>query len=50
MQDFRRILSILLFYIGSYTIMAKPIKSLELHYPMVQFLITRDILEITSYI
>ena len=26
-------------YIGSYTIMAKPIKSLELHYPMIQFLI-----------
>ena len=25
--------------IGSYTIMAKPIKSLELHYPMIQFLI-----------
>ena len=25
--------------VGSYTIMAKPIKSLELHYPMIQFLI-----------
>ena len=30
-----------LWYIGSYTIMAKPIKSLELHYPMIQFLIKR---------
>ena len=28
-----------LWYIGSYTIMAKPIKSLELHYPMIQFFI-----------
>jgi len=28
---------------GSYTIMAKPIKSLELHYPMIQFLITPNI-------
>ena len=24
---------------GSYTIMAKPIRALELHYPMIQFLI-----------
>ena len=50
MQDIRRILSTLFFYIGSYTIMAKPIKNLELHYPMIQFLIISDILEITSYI
>ena len=28
-----------LWYIGSYTIMAMPIKSLELHYPMIQVLI-----------
>ena len=27
-------------YNGSYTMMAKPMKSLELHYPMIQFLIT----------
>ena len=27
-----------LWYIGSYTIMAKPIKSLELHYPIIRFL------------
>ena len=26
-----------LWYIGSYTIMAKPTKSLELQYPMIQF-------------
>ena len=32
-------------YIGSYTIMAnkKPIKRLELHHPMIQFLITANI-------
>ena len=28
---------------GSYTMAAKPIKSLELHYTMIQFLIKRDI-------
>ena len=28
-------------YNGSYTMAAKPIKSLELHYTMIQFLITR---------
>ena len=27
----------ILCYIGSYTIMDKPLKSLELHYPMIQF-------------
>ena len=26
-------------YSGSYTMMAKPMKTLELHYPMIQFLI-----------
>ena len=26
-------------YNGSYTMMAKPMKTLELHYPMIQFLI-----------
>ena len=30
-------------YNGSYTMMAKPIKTLELHYPMIQFLIKPDI-------
>ena len=30
-------------YNGSYTMAAKPIKSLELHYTMIQFLIIRDI-------
>ena len=30
-------------YNGSYTMMAKPVRALELHYPMIQFLITRDI-------
>ena len=25
--------------VGSYTMMAKPIRALELHYPMIQFLI-----------
>ena len=30
-------------YNGSYTMMAKPVKSLELHYPMIQFLIIRVI-------
>ena len=29
-------------YNGSYTMMAKPMKSLELHYPMIQFLIIVD--------
>ena len=29
-------------YNGSYTIAAKPIKSLELHYTMIQFLIITD--------
>ena len=28
---------------GSYTMMAKPMKTLELHYPMIQFLIIRSI-------
>ena len=31
-------------YNGSYTMAAKPIKSLELHYTMIQFLIMTDIL------
>ena len=31
-------------YNGSYTMAAKPIKFLELHYTMIQFLITCDIL------
>ena len=30
-------------YNGSYTMAAKPIKSLELHYTMIQFLITSNI-------
>ena len=30
-------------YNGSYTITAKPIKTLELHYTMIQFLITRNV-------
>ena len=30
-------------YNGSYTMMAKPMKTLQLHYPMIQFLITIDI-------
>ena len=29
--------------IAKYTMMAKPMKTLELHYPMVQFLIISDI-------
>ena len=33
-------------YNGSYTIAAKPIKTLELHYTMIQFLINRDILKV----
>ena len=33
-----------LWYIGSYTIKAKPMKSLELHYPMIQFFIKYDII------
>ena len=32
----------LAWYNGSYTIAAKPIKSLELHYTMIQFLIMID--------
>ena len=28
---------------GSYTMMAKPIKTLELHYPVIQFLIIGNI-------
>ena len=31
-------------YNGSYTMMAKPMKSLELHYAMIQFLIMQDII------
>ena len=30
-------------YNGSYTMMAKPMKTLQLHYPMIQFLIISDI-------
>ena len=30
-------------YIGSYTMKAKPIRTLELHYPMIQFLINANI-------
>ena len=30
-------------YYGSYTIAAKPIKTLEFHYTMIQFLINLDI-------
>ena len=33
-------------YNGSYTIAAKPIKSLELHYTMIQFLINKNIYRI----
>ena len=32
-----------IWYNGPYTIAAKPIKTLELHYTMIQFLITSDI-------
>ena len=32
-------LKIHMVYDGSYTMMAKPMKTLELHYPMIQFLI-----------
>ena len=30
-------------YNGSYTMIAKPMKTFELHYPMIQFLIVSDI-------
>ena len=33
-------------YNGSYTMMAKPIRALELHYPMIQFLIIPIVLSI----
>ena len=29
-------------YNGSYTVMAKPIRALELHYPMIQFIVMGD--------
>ena len=35
-------------YIGSYTIMAKPMKSLELHYPLVQLLMKKNIVLIKN--
>ena len=34
-------------YNGSFTVMSKPMKTLELHYPMIQFLITTDIFRLT---
>ena len=34
-------------YNGSYTMAAKPIKSLELHYTMIQLLIVNNIVQIT---
>ena len=37
-------------YNGSYTMAAKPIKSLELHYTMIQFLIKPDIRDYLWYI
>ena len=36
-------------YNGSYTMAAKPIKSLELHYTMIQFLITSNIWTVNVY-
>ena len=35
----------LIYHDGSYTMMAKPMKTLQLHYPMIQFLIIVNILE-----
>ena len=35
-------------YNGSYTIAAKPIKTLELHYTMIQFLIICDIISVSK--
>ena len=35
-------------YNGSYTMMAKPMKTLELHYPMIQFLIMNRYLIISN--
>ena len=37
-------------YNGTYTMAAKPIKALQLHYPTIKFLITRYILYLISYI
>ena len=37
-------------YNGSYTMMIKPIKTLELHYPMIQFLINLDIAAFQNFI
>ena len=35
--------------IGWYTIMAKPIKSLELHYPMIQFLMKMNSQQVEEF-
>ena len=35
-------------YNGSYTMMAKPIRALELHYPMIQFLVIANIPRISA--
>ena len=37
-------------YNGSYTIAAKPIKTLELHYTMIQFLIKKYILLVSNIV
>ena len=36
-------------YNGSYTLMLKPIRALELHYPMIQFLVISSIFEQLSW-
>ena len=41
---------LLLRYNGSYTMMAKPMKTLELHYPMTQFLISSNSFKLRSNI
>ena len=36
-------------YNGSYTMMAKPMKTLQLHYPMIQFLIIANFTMLYKY-
>ena len=40
--------AIILWYNGSYTMMAKPITALDLHYPMIQFLMKINVYTCTS--
>ena len=42
--------AIILWYNGSYTMMAKPITALDLHYPMIQFLMKINVYVVVNFL